>query len=72
LVAQLVLQTKKAYKNQEFESLGLSGGVSANPLLRQELSQISSNRVFLPTPELTGDNAIMIGLAGLIEGAILE
>jgi len=72
LVDQLVLQTKKAYKSQKFESLGLSGGVSANPLLRQELSQIMSNRVFLPTPELTGDNAIMIGLAGLIDSAITE
>ena len=52
------------------KSLGISGGVSANLLLRQELKNIAEKykleNFFIPQLSLTGDNAVMIGLAGLM------
>ena len=49
-------------------SLGVSGGVSANLLLRQNLQNLSKKfglEFFLPPLFLTGDNAVMIALAGI-------
>lgn len=49
-------------------SLGISGGVSANLLLRQNLQNLSKKfdlEFFLPPLFLTGDNAVMIALAGI-------
>jgi N6-L-threonylcarbamoyladenine synthase len=45
----------------------LSGGVSANKLLRSELQKNAEQReirYFQPSPEYTTDNAAMIALAG--------
>ena len=47
-------------------SIGLSGGVSASPSLRNLVVQLAKTRpVFLPDKSLTGDNATMIGLSGV-------
>lgn len=65
LVEQLKNQFQKAYRIYNPKSIGLSGGVSANLLLRNKIVKIGSTRVFLAQKELTGDNAIMIALAGI-------
>lgn len=64
VISQLIQQTKKALKNHHVQSLGLSGGVSANTLLRKYISNLHPN-FFIAPLKLTGDNAVMIGLAGI-------
>ena len=64
IVEQLTRKFQTAIAKHRPRSVGLSGGVSANPLLRQELQKLHS-RVYIPPLYLTGDNATMIGLSGL-------
>ena len=67
IVEQLIDKLKKAIKEFGPKSVGLSGGVSANRLLRQKIQEVSGNKsVFIPDLSLTGDNAVMIGLAGAV------
>jgi N6-L-threonylcarbamoyladenine synthase len=67
ITEQLAIKVKKAIKEFEPKSVGVSGGVSANQLLRQKIQNLSRNKtVFVPDLSLTGDNAVMIGLAGAI------
>jgi len=73
IVKQLANKLKRAIKNVHPASLGLSGGVSANPLLRAKMNDLANeagistvDSVFLPQKTLTGDNAVMIGLAGML------
>jgi len=68
----LVYKTIKAAEKYKVKSVLLSGGVSANKLLRTTLSQILNQQLptvkFYAAPlEFTGDNAVMIALAGSIE-----
>lgn len=67
IVDVLVEKTYRAALKYEVNSVLLAGGVSANKLLRQTLGQ-KIKRLSLPLhiapPELTTDNAAMIGLAG--------
>ena len=73
VIKQLLNKFEKALKNNllenKIQSIGLSGGVSANLLLRQSLKELGDKYqiqyLFKPHLKLTGDNAIMIGLAGL-------
>jgi N6-L-threonylcarbamoyladenine synthase len=67
VVQQLINKMKLALDKYQPKSLGLSGGVSANKLLQYKLGSLSNLPVFMPEPELTGDNATMIGLAGLVK-----
>ena len=63
----LIQKTAKAAKEHEVKSILLSGGVSANALLRLSLSKVAkelSTNYFQPELEYTGDNAAMIALAG--------
>ena len=65
IVEQLIIKAKKAIKEFKPNSIGISGGVSANSLLRQKIQEIADGKpVFIPDLTLTGDNAVMIGLAG--------
>jgi N6-L-threonylcarbamoyladenine synthase len=66
VVAQLLSKLKKATKEFKPNSIGLSGGVSANSLLRSEISSEFKIPVYIPQLSLTGDNAIMIALAGIV------
>jgi N6-L-threonylcarbamoyladenine synthase len=67
ITEQLVIKVKKAIKEFEPKSIGVSGGVSANRLLRQKIQNLAGNKtVYIPDLSLTGDNAVMIGLAGAI------
>jgi N6-L-threonylcarbamoyladenine synthase len=67
VVEQLIQKTKKAISQIHPVSLGLSGGVSANQLLRKRFREQGIEHVFIPQMFLTGDNAIMIGLAGIAD-----
>ncbi|OGM98283.1 MAG: tRNA (adenosine(37)-N6)-threonylcarbamoyltransferase complex transferase subunit TsaD [Candidatus Yanofskybacteria bacterium RIFCSPLOWO2_01_FULL_41_34] len=63
----LVQKTIRAAKEHNVESILLSGGVSANKLLRSELKKNATKmgiKYFQPPMEYTGDNAAMIAVAG--------
>ncbi len=64
IVEQLVRQFGRAVAYWQPKSIGLSGGVSANLLLREKMQNFKPKTVLIAQPKLTGDNAIMIGLAG--------
>jgi tRNA A37 threonylcarbamoyltransferase TsaD len=69
-ISQISQKLQLAINLYNPKSLGISGGVSANLLLRQELKNIAKHnqidKLFIPQLALTGDNAVMIGLAGLM------
>jgi N6-L-threonylcarbamoyladenine synthase len=65
VISQLLNKLKKGKKEFHPRSIGLSGGVSANSLLRLEIENSFDMPVFIPPLSLTGDNAIMIALAGI-------
>lgn len=63
----LVTKTMRAAEKFKVKSIMLSGGVSANKLLRQELEYQATEfgvKFFKPELEYTTDNAAMIALAG--------
>jgi len=64
----LVYKTKKAIEKYKIKTLIVAGGVSANNHLKKEIQKISKNKVklFFPPQELTGDNSLMIGIAGYL------
>jgi len=69
-ISQISSKVQLAINLYNPKSLGVSGGVSANLLLREELKSIANQHeianLFIPQLALTGDNAVMIGLAGLM------
>ena len=63
----LVKKTMRATKEFGVKSILLSGGVSANKLLREELHKNTAKagiKYFQPPMEYTTDNAVMIAIAG--------
>ena len=69
VVETLVIKTMKAFNHTQAKSLVMSGGVSANTRLRSTLEsalhkQNPDAHFFAPDLSLTGDNAVMIALAG--------
>lgn len=63
----LIQKTMRAAKEYAVKSIMLSGGVSANKLLRSKLQKNATEaglRYFQPQLEYTGDNATMIAVAG--------
>ncbi len=63
----LIQKTMRAAKEFKVRSILLSGGVSANKLLRSELQKNTAEaklKYFQPPLEYTGDNAAMIAVAG--------
>jgi glycoprotease/Kae1 family metallohydrolase len=73
IIEQITRKIDLAIKQHQPKSIGISGGVSANRVLInkiQELKSIQSleiQKIYVPDSSLTGDNAIMIGLAGLMK-----
>jgi N6-L-threonylcarbamoyladenine synthase len=70
VVEQLIRKFNKAIKTYHPASIGLSGGVSANKLLRSKMQHLGTKYtipLYIPDMSLTGDNAVMIGLAGLMK-----
>lgn len=77
----LAHKTKKAIEKYKIKTLIVGGGVSANEHLRKEIKKITSHaskdgarhdsaeskiKTFFPIKELTGDNSLMIGIAGYL------
>jgi len=65
----IVKKTLSAIHDFGVQTLIVGGGVSANKrikeLLKQKVSEIiPTENIYFPSRELTGDNALMIGLAG--------
>lgn len=72
VVETLVHKTKKAIEKYGAKTLIVAGGVSANKHLKKEtqkmLKDINARTVALfPDKKLTGDNSVMIGVAGYLE-----
>jgi len=70
VITQLTTKFELAIKVLKPKSLGISGGVSANLLLREKvkkLAALGNFELFIPPQNLTGDNAVMIALAGLAD-----
>ncbi|MDP9248976.1 MAG: tRNA (adenosine(37)-N6)-threonylcarbamoyltransferase complex transferase subunit TsaD [bacterium] len=65
----LTYKTAKALEKYKAKTLIVAGGVSANAHLGREISKITGKKISLhfPKKELTGDNALMIGIAGYLE-----
>ena len=65
----LISKTSKALKETSAQTLAIGGGVSANPHLQRSFKNLIEKEfpyvtLCLPPNGLTGDNAIMIGIAG--------
>jgi len=67
IIKQLQNKLNLAIKEFEPKSVGLSGGVSANTLLRNSIENNSKIKVLIAPRNLTGDNGAMIALAGVTE-----
>lgn len=72
VVETLVHKTKKAILKYKTKNLIIAGGVSANKHLKNEMNKMLKNldfetQVFFPKKELTGDNSIMIAMAGFLK-----
>ena len=66
----LVSKTIRAAKEYKVKTLMIGGGVAANTLLRERLASESKNKLlhttfYLPPTNVTGDNALMIGIAAV-------
>jgi N6-L-threonylcarbamoyladenine synthase len=72
VVETLVHKTIKAIEQYKIKTLIVGGGVSANKYLQSEMKKKLTSlkksgletKVFFPTQKLTGDNALMIAVAG--------
>ena len=64
----LVYKTQKAIEKYNIKTLIVAGGVSANKYLKSEMEKITRNKIKLlfPIKELSGDNSLMIGIAGYL------
>jgi len=65
----LVYKTAKAIEKYKIKTLIVAGGVSANKYLISEiekLAKVTKIKLLLPPKELTGDNSLMIGIAGYL------
>ena len=63
----LVHKTAKAIEKYKIKTLIVAGGVSANKYLTSEMKKLTKKtktELLLPPKELTGDNSLMIGIAG--------
>ena len=71
VVSQLTRTFELAINDLKPSSLGLSGGVSANLLLRSQMTKLTEKykmeKFYLPPLKLAGDNAVMIALTGIAD-----
>ncbi len=65
----LIYKTAKAIEQYKIKTLIVGGGVSCNEHLRKEMKKLIGKKITLlmPQKELTGDNSLMIGIAGYLE-----
>ncbi|MFA6256792.1 MAG: tRNA (adenosine(37)-N6)-threonylcarbamoyltransferase complex transferase subunit TsaD [Candidatus Paceibacterota bacterium] len=65
----LTYKTAKAIEQYRIKTLIVAGGVSANKHLNKEINKIVKKtcELYFPPRELTGDNGLMIGIAGYLQ-----
>jgi N6-L-threonylcarbamoyladenine synthase len=65
LSEMLMKKLRKALADHKFTDMALAGGVSANSLLRQRVTELKAEgyRIFIPPMEFCTDNAAMVGIA---------
>ena len=66
----LIHKTKKAIEKYKIKTLIVGGGVSCNEYLRRELKKVTREtkvKLLMPEKQFTGDNSLMIGIAGYME-----
>jgi N6-L-threonylcarbamoyladenine synthase len=69
-VQQLVRKTSHAWNQGQFKSLGLSGGVANNNVLRSQMKDLADHSgalLLCAEPKYTGDNASMIAYASHVD-----
>ena len=69
-ITQLLDKTRDWLQRTQIKTLGICGGVSANQYLRAQFTKLCEElnvKLFLPTPELCGDNAAMIAAAAVLK-----
>ena len=71
-IETLVYKTKKAIEKYSVKTLIVAGGVSANKHLKKEIQKLPKQgfgnlNILFPNKKLTGDNSIMIGVAGYFQ-----
>ena len=67
IVGFLIKKLEKAVKESKVRQVAIAGGVSANSLLRSELTKLGERhhwKVFIPKFQYCTDNAAMVGIAG--------
>ena len=67
IVGFLIKKLEKAVKECGVRQVAIAGGVSANSLLRSELTRLGERhrwKVFIPKFQFCTDNAAMVGIAG--------
>ena len=69
----LIHKTKKVIEKYKIKTLIVAGGVAANKHLRNEMKKVTKPvkgrariKLLFPTKELSGDNSLMIGIAGYL------
>ncbi|MBI5139119.1 tRNA (adenosine(37)-N6)-threonylcarbamoyltransferase complex transferase subunit TsaD [Candidatus Nomurabacteria bacterium] len=64
----LIYKTRKAIEKYKVKTVIVAGGVAANKHLRNEMKKIMDKdmKLLFPTPLLSTDNSIMIGIAGYL------
>lgn len=66
----LIYKTAKAVEKYKIKTIVVGGGVACNTHLQREmkkLAKIYKFKLWLPQKELTGDNSLMIGIAGYLQ-----
>ncbi|HAQ63961.1 MAG TPA: tRNA (adenosine(37)-N6)-threonylcarbamoyltransferase complex transferase subunit TsaD [Ruminococcaceae bacterium] len=70
VVSSLESHTEKAIIQQNSKTLVLAGGVSANSMLRQRMTELAEKhnvKIYFPELSLCGDNAAMVAAQGYYE-----
>lgn len=73
VIGQLVRRCREELQSGNYRSIGLSGGVANNQLLRDEIQQLAQQQrlLFLPAqPRHTGDNASMIAFTAWLDSVM--
>lgn len=69
-IEPIIYKTAKAIEQYKIKTIAVGGGVACNTHLQRELKKLTKIykvNLLLPQKELTGDNSLMIGIAGYLQ-----
>lgn len=69
-IEPIIYKTAKAIKKYKIKTVVVGGGVACNIHLQREMKKLAKMyklKLLLPQKELTGDNSLMIGIAGYLQ-----